>query len=127
MRASFPLHGPHGAGTTSECLLEVPFEAYTDSPETEGDSNKNNIRVETIPRGAQVGPQWPSVWRRTLAIFIPSLPSRRGDQDEDEDAGEDSLPLLSENPQHKKQWRSSRRSRWARCFVRGLIWFFVML
>lgn len=124
MGTSFPLYGPQ-SGTTSECLLEVPFEAYTDSPESEGDSDKRNIRVEAIPRGAQVGRRLSSAWCRILAIFVPSFATRRRDHDEDED--EDSLPLLSEDRSQKKQWKQPRRSCWSRCFVRGLIVFFVML
>lgn len=123
MGPSLPLHGPQGSGPASVCLLDGPFEAYTDSPETESDVNKSNIRVEAIPRGVRVGPHLTSAWRRIRTSFIPSFAS--GDTDEDED--EDTLPLLSEDPQQTKQWRKSHRSCLWRCFVRALISFFVML
>lgn len=123
MGSSLPLHGPQGSGIASEYLLDVPFEAYTDSPEAESDANKSNIRVEAIPRRAQVGPHLTSAWRRIRTSFIRSFASGRTDEDEDEDT----LPLLSEDPQQRKQWKKTRRSRWSRCFIRALIGFFVML
>lgn len=125
MGVPFPLHGPQVSGTTSECLLDVPYEAYTDSPETADESDRSNIRIEAIPHKAQGGPQSSSAWRRILTTFIPAFAPRLRGQDEDED--EDALPLLSEYPQQKTQWKQSRRSRWSRCFVRGLVCFFAML
>lgn len=106
MGATSQPQGTQGS-STSECLLEVPFEAYTDSPDD--DVNKT-VRVQTVPR--VVGP---SGWRQRLGSFVPSFASRRDD--------EDSLPLLPENHQSKR----SCRSRYSRGLLRALIVFFVML
>lgn len=119
-------HSAQGSGTASEYLLELPFEAYTDSPDSGDNLHKDNVRVDAIPRGHHVGPTYSSAWRRALAILFPSFASRRGKQgDEDEDEGEDiALPLLSENPPQRKR---SRRSCLRRYFLRSLIGLFVML
>lgn len=116
-------------GATSECLLEVPFEAYTDSPSSTTVSNATanaeeevkgsaTVRVQAIPR-AEVGPRI-GKWRRSLEGFIRSrFTTRRADRD-------DALPLLSEaTPLHRK--KRSCRSCVERWLVRGLLGFFVML
>ena len=103
------------SGPSSECLLEVPFEAYTDSPDI--DVSKGNVRVESVPRD-RVGPR-ASRWRRTLEGWIPSFTPRRNEDDDDD------LPSLSGNlPQRRKRFC---RSRFSRYFVRSLLGFFVML
>lgn len=112
-----------GSGAASECLVEVPYEAYTDSPGSEDNLHKDNVRVDAIPRGPHVGPLSSSAWHRVLATLIPSFASRRKNQGDDEDE-DTALPLLSENPPQRTR---SRRSCWRRCFVRSLIGFFVML
>lgn len=127
MGVSVRPHGAQGSGAASEYLLEVPFEAYTDSPGSEDNLHKDNVRVNAIPRGHHVGRLYSSAWHRALAILVPSFASRRKNQGDDGDENEDedtALPLLSENPPQRKR---SRRSCWPRCFVRSLIGFFVML
>jgi hypothetical protein len=116
-------------GTTSECLLELPFEAYTDAPSSTDLSNRattaegevkgsSTVRVQAIPR-AEVGPRI-GKWPRSLAGFIRSrFTTREADRD-------DALPLLSEDRlQHRK--KRSCRSCVERWLVRGLLGFFVML
>lgn len=100
---------PPGAqdSSASECLLEVPFEAYTDSPDS--DVNKAP-RVQAVPRA--VGPP---TWRQRLASYVP-FASR-----------EDALPLLSENNQRSRCCSPSYRSRFSRGLLRALLVFFVML
>lgn len=110
------------------CLLETPFEAYTDSPcsmaVADADSinervvkSSATVRVEAIPL-AEVGPRI-GKWRYSLAGFIQSwFTTCRADRDDD-------LPLLSGNtPKHQKWSRKSCVERW---LVRGLLGFFVML
>lgn len=118
-----------GPGVTSECLLEVPFEAYTDSPPSTTVSNAHvnaervakgstTVRVEAIPR-AKVGPSI-GKWRQTLAAFIRSrFVTRLADRD-------DALPLLSEAQPLQRKKRTCRSSveRW---LVRGFLGSFVML
>jgi hypothetical protein len=108
MGASFQPQGTQGS-STSECLLDVPFEAYTDSPD--GYVNKAP-RVQTVPCATAPHPSW----RQRLASFVPSFASRQD---------EDSLPLLSED--HHPQRKRSCRSRCSSGLVRALIVFFVML
>lgn len=117
-------------GATSECLLEVPFEAYSDSPSSMTLSNGNTtaegevkgsatVRVQAIPL-AEVGPRI-GKWPRSLAGFVRSrFTTRRADRD-------DALPLLSEEtePQHRK--KRPCRSCVERWLMRGLLGFFVML
>lgn len=108
--------------TASRCSLEIPFQAYTDLPETEDDMSISNSRVDSIPHGDRVGPHLSSAWHRTLAIFFPSFGLRRKNEDEDK---YDALPLLSESPPQTR--RRIGRPRWSRWLLRGLIGFFVML
>ncbi|KAJ5123286.1 hypothetical protein N7448_009383 [Penicillium atrosanguineum] len=95
------------SSSTSECLLEVPFEVYTDSPDS--DVNKAP-RVQAVPRAAG-----PPNWRQRLTSYVP-FASR-----------EDALPLLSENNQRSRCCSRSSRSRFSRGLVRTLLVFFVML
>ncbi|KAJ5246483.1 hypothetical protein N7468_001466 [Penicillium chermesinum] len=97
---------------TSECLLEVPYEAYTDSPELNG-AQQFAAPAEVIP--ARVGSI--AKWRQ-FAGWIPSFSPRR-DGDED-----DSLPLLSGDPSRKKR---ACRSRYLQHLRRTLLFLFIML
>jgi hypothetical protein len=118
-----------GARGTSECLLEVPFEAYTDSPPSATVSNPHfnaesdvkgstSVRVEAIPR-EKVGPSI-AKWRQTLAGLIRSrFATRLADRD-------DALPLLSEDQPRQRKKRSCRSS--VECWlVRGFLGIFIML
>ncbi|KAJ5654289.1 hypothetical protein N7490_001292 [Penicillium lividum] len=102
------------ARESSDSLLEVPYEAYTDSPIPD-DVNKPNIQVRSFPQG-EVGRT--NRWRQTLD-WIPSFSPRRKNGDDEED-----IRLLSDDPQHKKR---SCRSRYWHYFSRALLVFFVML
>lgn len=116
-------------GGTSECLLELPFETYTDSPPSTTVSNAHvnaerdakgsaTVRVEAIPR-EKVGPSI-AKWRQTLAGLIRSrFATRLADRN-------DALPLLSENQPRQIKKRSCRSS--VECLlVRGFLGGFVML
>ncbi|OOQ84942.1 hypothetical protein PEBR_28359 [Penicillium brasilianum] len=118
-----------GAGGTSECLLEVPFETYTDSPPSTTVSNAHvnaerdakgsaTVRVEAIPR-EKVGPSI-AKWHQTLAGLIRSrFATRLADRN-------DALPLLSEDQPRQRKKRSCRSS--VECLlVRGFLGGFVML
>src|SRR5258708_1711597 len=113
MGVSFRPSQSSGSGA-SPCVVEFPFDSYTDSPDTHCDANKPNVRVAAVP---QVGPGLVRRWRRALASLIPSSTS----PGEDDDA----LPLLGEDPLPRR--KPSRRSRLSRCLVRALVVFFVML
>lgn len=122
MGLSFQSQTTEGSDTASGCLLEMPFEAYTDSPETEDDMNISNPRLDSIPHGDLVGPHSSSAWHRTLAIFFPSFALYGKNEVQDK---YDALPLLLENPPQGK--RKIHRTRWSRWLWRGVVGFFVML
>lgn len=113
---------PEGSDTGSGCLLEMPFEAYTDSLETEDDMNISNTRVDSIPHGDLVGPYFFGAWHRTLEILFPPFALHRKNEVQDK---YDTLPLLPESPPQVK--RKIHRTRWSRWLWRGVIGFFVML
>ncbi|KAJ5159707.1 uncharacterized protein N7482_006711 [Penicillium canariense] len=121
MGVSFQPLGVAGPGVPSECLLEVPFEAYTDSPNTNGRANEvkgnTTVRVKAIPR-AQAGPR-PRGWRLSLAGFLPSRFTTRRPADRG-----DALPILAEDPPRRQRSCRSCLGRW---LMRGFLGFFIML
>lgn len=109
MGASPRPQGIQAPGATSDCLLEVPYEAYMDSPELQAQQTR-----EVIP--GQVGRT--GKWGQAFAGWIPSFSPRRRDEDDD-------LPLLTEDPSQRKS--RSCRSRYLQYFKYSLLVFFVML
>ena len=109
---------------SSECSLEVPYEAYTDSPDgvVADNVNKANVQIEVSCARDQVEPK-SSQWCHSLVNCISSLAPRRRFNGED---NVDGLPILSEYlPRRKNRFWCSRISH---CLlVRGLLCFFVML
>lgn len=104
-----------GSSIPSDCLLEMPFEVYTDSslPYT----GKNAVRVSAVSCAGHVGRS--SLWQQALG-WLPSLSKRQSHKANDEE----DLPLLSEGlPQRKR----SCRSRLPQYFWRSLLVFFLML
>lgn len=116
--------------TSPICLVEAPFEAYTDSPcpmsTTDAKSidesvvkGSATVRVEAIPH-AKVGPRI-GKWRHSLESFIQSWPwfaTRKAHRAE-------AFPLLSEDtPYQQKRRRNGWVKRW---LLRGLLGFFVVL
>lgn len=114
MAVSFRSQGGEASRDSSDALLE-PYEAYTDSPNTNNNVNKPSVQVHSVSQG-QVGRR--SRWRQSLD-WIPSFSPRLNNGDDEED-----LPLLSEGLQRKKR---SCRSRFWRYFLRTLTAFFIML
>lgn len=108
MGASYQPQGVQAPGAASGCVLEVPYEAYTDSPDLD---HAPRSAPEII--AAQVGPA--GKWR-AFAGWIPAFSPRQGNDD---------LPLLSENPSQRK--KRACRVRYLQYLKYSLLVFFVML